>query len=217
MSEGDNIEYKVILIGNTAVGKTSLFKKLVTGEFSEKNISTIGMDRRTLQFDIEIPENGKTITKAFNISLVDTAGQERFKSITKTYFNQADCILLLYDITNKETYDNVKGWIDSIHESIGNHVNSKYIIILIGNKLDLIGVDGRERMITEEEAKSKCEENKIIWGGECSVKTFTLDELKNLIKGYVLKIYEKVGAKVVKQQMSKKLATKKKKKKACFI
>ena len=95
------------------------------------------------------------------------------------------------------------------------HYHYRQLFVYIS--IDLIGVDGRERLVSEDEAKSKCEENKLIWGGECSVKTFTLDQLKELIKGYVLKIYEKVGAKIVKQQMSKKLATKKKKKKPCFI
>ena len=210
-------EYKVILIGNSAVGKTSFFKKIITGEFSEKNISTIGIDRRSFQIDIDVTEQEKKITKTLDISLIDTAGQERFKSITKTYYTQADCILLIYDITNRDSYDNVKSWINSIHESIGNHENSKYIIVLIGNKVDLIGVDGKVRMVTEEEAKLKCEEFKIIWGGECSVKTYTDIDLKNLIKEYMVKYYEKFGPKIIKQQVSKKLATKKKKKKGCFI
>ena len=72
-------------------------------------------------------------------------------------------------------------------------------------------------MVTEEEAKLKCEEFKIIWGGECSVKTYTDIDLKNLIKEYMIKYYEKFGPKIIKQQVSKKLATKKKKKKGCFI
>ena len=158
----EKIEYKIILLGNSAVGKTSLFKKIVTGEFSEKNISTIGMDRRTIQLEAEITENGQTTTKPFEISLVDTAGQERFRAITKTYFNGADCILLIYDVTNQDSFTNVKSWIESIHESIGDHKESKYVIFLIGNKIDLIGVDGRERCVDEKEAKLKCEEFKIL-------------------------------------------------------
>ena len=212
MSDKDKIEYKVILLGNSAVGKTSLFKKIITGEFSEKNISTIGMDRRTMQLEVDINDNGKTSTKSFEISLVDTAGQERFRAITKTYFNGADCILLIYDVTNQESFLNVKSWIESIHESIGNHEDSKYVIVLIGNKIDLIGVDGKERCVEEDEAKRKCEEFKLEWGGECSAKTFTDIQLKDLIKEYVKHIYKKVGPKKVTQQVVKKMNQKKKKK-----
>ena len=128
MAEENKIEYKIILLGNSAVGKTSLFKKIITNEFSEKNISTIGMDKRTIQIDTEIEDKGNKSTKSFDISLIDTAGQERFKSITKTYYKGSDGILLIYDVTNKDSFTNVKSWIDSIHESIGNHENTKYVI-----------------------------------------------------------------------------------------
>ena len=201
----ESIDYNIILIGNSAVGKTSLFKKIMTGSFSEKNISTIGMDKRTFTIDAEVDEQGKKVTKNFNISLIDTAGQERYKSITKTYFKGADCILLIYDVTNKESYDNVSMWIESIHDSIGNHETSKYIIVLIGNKIDLIGVDGRTRAVEENEAITKCQDSKLNWGGECSAKTFSDSDLKNLIKGYVVKIYEKVGSKNIGHQVTKTL------------
>ena len=210
MSENEKIEYKVILLGNSGVGKTSLFKKIITGEFFEKNISTIGMDKRTLHVEAEVQENNQTVTKSFEISLVDTAGQERFKAITKTYYKESDGILLIYDVTNKESFLNVKNWIDSIYDSLGNHENSKYIIILIGNKIDLIGVEEKVREVTEEEAKKICKDNNLLWGGECSAKINSDSELLELIKGYVKKIYEKVGPKIVTKQVVKKIAEKKK-------
>ena len=208
-----SIEYKIVLIGNSAVGKTSLFKKLTTGQFSEKNISTIGMDKKTLNVEIEVNENGSIVKKQINISLVDTAGQERFRSITKSYFKESDGILLIYDITNKETFKNVEGWIDSIHESLGNHKDSKYIIILIGNKTDLIGVDDYVREVTEEEAETFCNEKSLVWGGETTVKNIEFNELEELFKNYVKMIYDKVGEKIVKKQVTKKMDSYKKKKK----
>ena len=212
MSE-QKIEYKVILIGNSAVGKTSLFKKLTTGQFSEKNISTIGMDKRTLE--VEIESNGK---KPVEISLVDTAGQERFRAITKNYFKESDGILLLYDVTNTESFKNVEIWIESIHESLGNHKDSKYVIFLIGNKIDLIGVDGKERMVTEEEAKNICQEKDLVWGGECSVKNIEFSELQEKFQNYVKVIYDKVGEKIVTTQVVKKMDNyKKKKKRFCIL
>ena len=212
MSE-QKIEYKVILIGNSAVGKTSLFKKLTTGQFSEKNISTIGMDKKTLE--VEIESNGK---KPVEISLVDTAGQERFRAITKNYFKESDGVLLLYDVTNIESFKNVEIWIESIHESLGNHKDSKYVIFLIGNKIDLIGVDGKERMVTEEEAKNICQEKDLVWGGECSVKNIEFSELQEKFQNYVKVIYDKVGEKIVTTQVVKKMDNyKKKKKRFCIL
>ena len=73
--EGTDLTYKLILIGDSSVGKTCIFKKINTGEFSEKSISTIGMDRRTLIFDIKIKENNEEITKKCQVHLWDTAGQ----------------------------------------------------------------------------------------------------------------------------------------------
>ena len=210
------IEYKIVLIGNSAVGKTSLFKKLATGEFSEKNISTIGMDKKTLNFEIEVNQNSTTVKKQVNVSLVDTAGQERFRSITKNYFKESDGILLIYDVTNKESFKNVENWINSIHESIGNHKNSKYIIILLGNKIDLIDVDDFVREVTEKEAENTCNEKSLVWGGETSVKAIEFKELENLFKNFVKMIYDKVGEKEVKQQVAKKMDSYKKKKKKLF-
>ena len=123
---------------------------------------------------------------------------------------------MLYDVTSKDTFKNVETWIDSIHESIGNHKNSKYIIILIGNKTDLIGVDDYVREVTEEEAETKCNVKSLVWGGETSVKNIEFKDLKELFKNYVEKIYDKVGEKEVKQQVSKKMDSYKKKKKKLF-
>ena len=211
------IEYKVVLIGNSAVGKTSLFKKLTTGEFNEKNISTIGMDKRSLSIEIEVNENNQVVKKQIDVSLVDTAGEERFRSITKSYFKESDGILLLYDVTNKESFKNVEIWIHSIHDSLGNHKDSKYEIILIGNKVDLIGVDDYVREVNEDEAKNFCEEYCLIWGGETSVKNIQMQELENLFKNCVKYIYDKVGEKKIIKQVSKKMDSYKKKKKSfCF-
>ena len=212
-----NIEYKVILIGNSAVGKTSLFKKLTTGEFSEKNISTIGMDKKSMSIEIEVNESNKIVKKEVNVSLVDTAGEERFRAITKNYYKGSDGIFLLYDITNKESFKNVESWIESIQDSLGKDINSKYIIILIGNKVDLIGVDDFKREVNIEEAQIICEKNNLVWGGETSVKTIDISELEELFKKYVKYIYDKVGEKNVEKQISKKMGTyKKKKPNPCF-
>ena len=205
------VNYKFILIGNSGVGKSSIFKYLSTGEFIEGSIASIGIDKKSLDVSIEVKENNKKVKKDFDISLFDTAGQEQFRSITLSYYKGTDGILLLYDITDRKSFDNVSIWVNSIKEAIeGNE--SKYAIILIGNKLDLVEEEKKERQVTEEEAKEACETYKMIWGGERSTKTIKLEELNQLFADYVNEVYKKVGIKVTGKQTSKKIGNYKKKK-----
>ena len=210
----DNIMYKIILIGDSTVGKTCLFKKMTNGgEFNEKIISTIGMDRKSVNFNIPIKDkNGIEKEKNFEIQLWDTAGQERFRSITKGYYKDSQGLLLMYDITNRETFDNLDKWIYGVRESMGNE-KEKYIIILLGNKLDLVNEDSNARKVNTSEAEEKCKDCDLIWGGECSAKDFTLEELENKFKIYTKEIYNKFGSNIVKVQIAKQISSGKKKKK----
>ena len=185
------IEYKVILIGNCGAGKSSLFSKLSTGVFSYTNVSTLGLDTSSIELKLEIVNNGKKEEKNFTITLHDTTGQERYKTITKVYYKGSDGILLVYDVTDRLSFNSIQNWIDSVKED-----NKDHIIILIGNKSDLIGIDKQHlRVATEEEAKELCNKNEILWGGEISIRTIDFDELKKLFGEYIKKIYEKVGDK----------------------
>ena len=217
--EPESIVYKIILIGDSSVGKTCLFKKITTGTFSEKIISTIGMDRKSLSFKIPIKDDkGTEIEKNFEIQLWDTAGQDRFRSITKQYFKDSQGLFLLYDITNKETFDNLDKWIYGVRENLGGEKNNKnkYIIVLLANKLDLVKENPEMRKVEEKEAMDKCQEFDIIWGGECSAKDFTMEELEEKFKFYTKEIYSKIGNNIVKSQKAQKIASgKKKKKKFC--
>ena len=202
-----SINYKFILIGNSGVGKTSFFRKLSTGDFYDKNISTIGIEKKTFNLDINIDNNGKSEKKQFEIYLFDTAGQEKFRAITFNYFKGTDGILLIYDIADKSTFESVENWISSIREAIGNNSNeSKYATILIGNKLDLIEEQLKERAVTEEEAREICKKYDIVWGGEKSIRSISFEELNKLFEDYVIDIYKRVGEKKNAKQTSKKLA-----------
>ena len=195
--EGEGITYKIMIIGDSSVGKTCLFKKLTTGKYSDKNISTIGIDRKTLSIKIKINENGEEVDKNFVIQLWDTAGQERFRSITKGYYKDSQGLLLMYDITNQETFDNVEKWIANIKDSLGEddkENENKYIIILLGNKLDL--AENGARKVTTELAEEKCQQFNIIWGGECSAKDSTVEELKGKFETYTREIYNIIGSSV---------------------
>ena len=202
-----SINYKFILIGNSGVGKTSFFRKLSTGDFYDKNISTIGIEKKTFNLDINIDNNGKSEKKQFEIYLFDTAGQEKFRAITFNYFKGTDGILLIYDIADKSTFESVENWISSIREAIGNNSNeSKYATILIGNKLDLIEEQLKERAVTEEEAREICKKYDIVWGGEKSIKSISFEELTKLFEDYVIDIYKRVGEKKSVKQTTKKLS-----------
>ena len=165
-----SLNYKIVLIGNSSVGKTALFRKIETGEFYDRNISTIGIGKKTLYMDIEEDNNGKKIKKNICVSLYDTVGQEKYKATTLNYFKGADGIILMYDITNRGSFDNIEEWINSIKESIGNAHSLEYIIMLIGNKLDLVDEDEQNRTVKEDEAEDICHKFNMIWGGEISIK-----------------------------------------------
>ena len=209
-----DIEYRLILLGDTAVGKTCLFKKLTFGVFKDKNVSTIGIDRRTFKVKCDLEEkDGTTNSKIVQINLTDTAGQERYKSLTKSYYKSSDAAIILYDITDKQSFINIDNWIQSIIASTSQIDKSTYTIFLMGTKLDLVDSGIKERQVEEDEAQAKCEENNIEWGGECSNKDFTEEQFKEIFAGFVKIIHKKMGNKP-KQQESVKLANFKKKKKA---
>ena len=213
--ESEKIIYKIILIGDSSVGKTCLFKKMTDGTYSDKMISTLGIDRKSISFKIPVKDNGVEVEKNFEIQLYDTAGQERFRSITKGYYKDSQGLLLLYDITNKETFDHLDKWISGVRESLGVNVKEKdeYIIILLGNKLDLVKENTELRKVEEEEAIEICKQFNIIWGGECSAKDFTVEILENKFKDYTKEIYNNIGNNIVKSQKAIKIASRKKKQK----
>ena len=210
--ENDELEYKLILLGDTSVGKTCLFKKITQGIFVDKNVSTVGIDRRTFKLKCDIEKDGKNITKTIIINLTDTAGEERFKSITKSYYKGSDGAVLLYDITDKKTFIHVKDWIKSIKNSASHIEDEKYSIFLIGTKIDLIENGKRLREVELDEAISKCEEFGLHWGGECSNKEFTEEKYKEIFKGFIKIIYSKIGNKEFATQSIVKLEVKPKKK-----
>ena len=159
----------------------------------------------------------KKIKKDFIISLFDTAGQEKFRSIAATYYRGSDGILLLYDITDRNSFESIEMWINSIIESIGKKVDSKYVILLIGNKLDLVNEDSSKREVEEQEAIDICKKFKLLWGGERGIKSLKFEELNELFAEYVKQIYNEIGEKKGKEQKAKSIKKYKFKKKCCAL
>jgi len=134
---------KILLIGDSKVGKTCLISRYAIGVFNEDYISTIGFDNRQKE---EIINNEKVLVKIF-----DTAGQERFKSITANYLRNAEGVILVYDLTSTESFENLKFWIESIKNNLGN--DEPIPIIIIGNKIDLEGAREINKSVAEKFAK----------------------------------------------------------------
>ncbi len=117
--------FKLLLIGDSGVGKSCLLLRFSDDTYTESYISTIGVDFkiRTIELD------GKTI----KLQIWDTAGQERFRTITSSYYRGAHGIIVVYDVTDAETFHNVKQWLHEIDRYACDSVNK----LLVGNKADL--------------------------------------------------------------------------------
>ena len=119
---------QILIIGDSSVGKTCLIQRYANGIFKEDYTTTVGLDFHTKQEMI----NNLTVS----IKLWDTAGQERFKALTPSFFRNAEGVVLAYDVTNSESFDNLKFWINSIKTNLFEK-NIFIPIIIIGNKIDL--------------------------------------------------------------------------------
>ncbi|XP_074709444.1 ras-related protein Rab-13 isoform X2 [Strix uralensis] len=131
--------FKLLLIGDSGVGKTCLIIRFAEDNFTSTYISTIGIDFKIRTVDID----GKKI----KLQVWDTAGQERFKTITTAYYRGAVGIILVYDITDEKSFENIQNWMKSIKENASAGVER----LLIGNKCDMEGKRKVQRDAAEKE------------------------------------------------------------------
>ena len=135
--------FKVLLLGNSDVGKSSLLLRYVDSVWSDTFVPTIGVDFKVKTIEID----GKKV----KLQIWDTAGQERFRTVVSTYFRGAHGIFLIYDITNRDSFKNLENWLIEIEKNASENV----LKILIGNKNDLED----ERDISPDEGKSFANRN----------------------------------------------------------
>ena len=149
MTEEGNIDtsyqinkQKLILIGDVAVGKTSIINSFLGQKFSDEYEPSIGVDffSKTIKYK----------EKNIKLQIWDSAGQEKFKSLIPNYIRGASLVILVYDISNKKSFDNLNSWI----EFINNYENTN--IVICGNKIDL----KNKREVSLEQGKKFCEEKK---------------------------------------------------------
>ena len=149
MTEKDNTSdsvYKVLLLGDTKVGKTCFLMRYTDNTFQETHMSTIGLDYRLKSMTLKSGKNVK-------VQIWDTAGQDRFRAITKNYYKGAHGIILIYDVTNQLSFDNVSNWINQIKEE----ASDKVTIFLVGNKID----DEKNRKVNTEEGEKLAQDFKL--------------------------------------------------------
>ena len=154
MSYSYNYLLKYIIIGDSSVGKSNLLLRYAHDKFNEDYQATIGVEFGAKNVEI----NNKT----FRIQIWDTAGQENFRSITRAYYKNSVCAIIVYDITNKESFNNIQNWI----EDCKNQCPKTVFFVLVGNKNDL----ENERKVSFEEGKKFADSNDILFF-ESSAKT----------------------------------------------
>ena len=210
IDDDGNIRLKAILIGDSGVGKTNLINISVGKEFDQSEKATISATYIRKQFDID----GKT----YNINIWDTIGQEKLRALTKLFFKNSKIVILVYDITSRQSFESLQLWLKDVKEALGDD----FVIGVCGNKTDLY----LNEQVNEEECKKFAESLNSRW--LCtSAKTDQVgfpNFLKELVEDYIN--YEPKGdnedkKKIDNNNVNKNIVLKekenKKRKKFCFL
>ncbi|KAE9615614.1 hypothetical protein Lal_00017095 [Lupinus albus] len=177
-SGGEEYLFKVVIIGDSAVGKSNLLSRYARNEFNPHSKATIGVEFQTQSMEID----GKEV----RAQIWDTAGQERFRAVTSAYYRGALGALIVYDITRPITFQSVSRW---LHE-LQSHCDTSVAMMLVGNKCDLENI----RSVSVEEGKSMAETEGLFF-----METSALDAT-NVNKAFeivIKEIYKNVSRKVL--------------------
>ena len=187
-----DLVFKILLLGDSEVGKSCFLMRYSDNVFIDNYITTIGLDYKLKSVKLD---NGKTI----KVQLWDTAGQDKYRTIAKNYFKGSHGILLLYDITKTNSFENIREWIRDIKEE----VSEKAIIFLIGNKIDL----EEQRKISKEKGVELAEEYKIPFFEASAKSGENVDEVFKALYRKISEVYgdmeKERGAKLIKKQKNK--------------
>ncbi|GAA5932814.1 Rab family GTPase YPT6 [Sporobolomyces koalae] len=141
-------KFKLVFLGEQSVGKTSLITRFMYDTFDNTYQATIGIDFLSKTMYLE--------DRTVRLQLWDTAGQERFRSLIPSYIRDSSVAVVVYDITNRQSFMNTSKWVDDVRSERGNDV----IIVLVGNKTDL---NDKRRQVTTEEAEQKSKELNVMF------------------------------------------------------
>jgi len=137
---------KVIILGDSGVGKTSLMNQYVNKKFSNAYKATIGADFLTKEVQVD--------DRLITMQIWDTAGQERFQSLGVAFYRGADCCVLVYDVNTTKTFENLDNWRDEFLIQASPSDPDNFPFVVLGNKIDLEG--GNNRVVSEKKAKAWC-------------------------------------------------------------
>ena len=154
MANNYNYLFKYIIIGDPSVGKSNLLMKFANNKFTDEYQATIGVEFGAKNIDIN--------QKIYRIQIWDTAGQENFRSITRAYYNNSVCAMIVYDITSRQSFEHIQNWIEDVH----NQSPKTITLVLIGNKIDLED----KRVVSFDEGSEIAMKNGMIFM-ETSAKT----------------------------------------------
>ena len=184
----DEYVYKVLLLGDTTVGKTCFLMKYTDKTFQDIHMATIGLDYRLKSMKLK---SGKNI----KLQIWDTAGQDRFRAITKNYYKGSHGIILIYDVTNVQTFENVKQWVSQIREEASANV----IIYIAGNKIDM----EEERKVNKEEGEKLAEELGFPFVETSAKSGININETFEDLVERIDKIYGNLSQKATKNNLYK--------------
>lgn len=175
---------KFLILGNSGVGKTSFMYQFVDGRFNERYISTVGVDFREKRLTFQPLDGGRT--QRINLQLWDTAGQERFRSLTTAFFRDAMGFILMFDLTNEQSFIDVSNWMVQLQTHAYTETPD---IILCGNKLDLED----QRAVTKRNALDLAERYGLIYFETSALTSVGLaNSVRRLVQMVMNRIEESV-------------------------
>ena len=184
----DECVYKVLLLGDSTVGKTCFLMKYTDKTFQDIHMATIGLDYRLRSMKLK---SGKSI----KLQIWDTAGQDRFRAITKNYYKGSHGIILIYDITNTQSFENVKTWVNQIREEASSNV----IIYIAGNKVDMED----ERKVDRDDGEKLAEELGFPFVETSAKNGININETFEDLVERIDKVYGNVPQKPIKNKLYK--------------
>ena len=179
--DDDNYEvmFKVVLVGDSSVGKTNIMSKYLKNEFHEDSKATVGVEFGSKQFTVE----GHQV----KAQIWDTAGPERYKAITSAYYKGAKGAFVVYDITRKQSFESVDRWINDLRAAADKNLT----IIIIGNKCDLED----QRQVNKEQGEEKAKSNEVAFMETSALSGENLDKaFEKMVNEVFKKCHEEMTA-----------------------
>ncbi|CAL9736298.1 GTP-binding protein Ypt52p [Monosporozyma servazzii] len=176
------LQFKLVLLGDSSVGKSSIVHRFVKDTFDQLRESTIGAAFLSQSIKIKDPNSGEDVMIKFEIW--DTAGQERYKSLAPMYYRNANAALVVYDVTEADSLVKAQSWVNELKQKVGD---DNLVIHLVGNKVDLVEEEPAKRVVSMEDATTYATEEKLLFK-EVSAKTGL--NIKDVFQTIGEKLYE---------------------------